>query len=281
MRGSRALGPPADPPAYHALSTFMLTEAIAQLGPEASPRRPARAAPRALDTLAALVAPDGDMSYLGRGQGQTWVPALIAGGAGRAARATSPAGSRAAPRATSPSPGARCTGSAAPREHAPGSSSSPAATRTTADGIDGYAHTVAYNGLALFGLTAALDALDAIPGRPVGRLPADRRLAVARPRRERARRRRGRPRLARRAPEPMQPSATCATTSARSRSSAATAARLDGPARAAAADAAVTAEHGGPALIRDGRRRSRRRASASTCAAAIKVAAGYKPASAG
>jgi hypothetical protein len=54
-----------------------------------------------------------------------------------------------------------------------------ALTRTTTAGIDGYAHTVAYNGLALFGLTQALDALAAIPAAPIGVLPADARLEVA------------------------------------------------------------------------------------------------------
>jgi hypothetical protein len=50
--------------------------------------------------------------------------------------------------------------------------------RTTTEGIDGYAHTVAYNGLALFGLTAALDALAAIPAARIGAMPAHRRLTL-------------------------------------------------------------------------------------------------------
>jgi hypothetical protein len=54
-----------------------------------------------------------------------------------------------------------------------------AAARTSTAGIDAYAHTVAYNGLALFGLTQALDSLAAIPAVPIGRLPADGRLAVS------------------------------------------------------------------------------------------------------
>jgi hypothetical protein len=57
-----------------------------------------------------------------------------------------------------------------------------ASTRTTADGIDSYAHTVAYNGLAMLGLTVAYDALGSLPaGLRVERLPATRRLAVADP----------------------------------------------------------------------------------------------------
>ena len=74
--------PPADPLAYHALSTFMLGEAVTQLGADAS--RPVRRARReALDALSVLVAPDGDASYLGRGQAQAWVPGAHRRGAGR------------------------------------------------------------------------------------------------------------------------------------------------------------------------------------------------------
>ena len=103
------------------------------------------------------------------------------------------------------------------------SSSCPARARARrTDGIDGYAHTVAYNGLALFGLTAALDALAAIPAAPD-------RPAAGRPAARRRRRRRAsglgvvvdRPRLARGAPTATRRRTTCATTSARSRSSAA------------------------------------------------------------
>src|SRR5215207_10035583 len=71
MRGSLLSDPQLNTTAYHGLSAFMLSEALSQLGPAAS-RSARRASRETLDALAALVAPDGDMSYLGRGQGQTW-----------------------------------------------------------------------------------------------------------------------------------------------------------------------------------------------------------------
>ena len=137
----------------------------------ARPGRGARRAPRRprgrWTRSSALVAPDGDATYLGRGQDQVWVPALtaaaLANGA-RGAAATDPR--RAAPlprRRRARDPAARSAATRARR-----ASSSSAAQRTTTEGIDGYAHTVAYNGLALFGLTAALDALAAIPAARIG-----------------------------------------------------------------------------------------------------------------
>lgn len=179
LRGTVLSDPPADPIAYHALSAFMINEAIAQLGPAASlsARRVQR---QALDALSVLISPDGDISYLGRGQGQTWVPALAAGALASGARVALGAGQPG--RATRYLAAAQRAVRRLAALHAgpyglqvvPG-----ALTRQTTAGIDAYAHTVAYNGLALFGLTRALDALTAIaPATPVGALPADGRLAV-------------------------------------------------------------------------------------------------------
>lgn len=174
-RGSLLSDPQLNTTAYHGLSAFMLSEAIAHLGPEASPSA-RRASRETMDTLAALVAPDGDMSYLGRGQGQTWVPALVAGAMASGARDAA---------ATDPVRAARYLAVArravrrlAALHASPQGFRLVNGARTTVDGIDGYAHTVAYNGLALFGLTVALDALEATPALPIGQLPAGQRLAV-------------------------------------------------------------------------------------------------------
>jgi hypothetical protein len=182
VRGSVLSDPPTDPIAYHALSAFMINEALIQLGAEASVRA-RRVQRQALDALSVLVSPDGDISYLGRGQGQTWVPALTAGAFA--------SGARAALSANQPGRAARYLAGArrAVRRLAllHGSPSGfllvpNAATRATTAGIDPYAHTVAYNGLALFGLTRTLDALAAIPpATPLGRLPGDGRLEVRDP----------------------------------------------------------------------------------------------------
>jgi len=180
FRGSYLSDPDMNPLAYHALSAFMLSEAVAVLGPEAS-RAARRARRETIDALAALVAPDGDTTYLGRGQGQAWVPAIVAAALATGAR-------RAAGR--HPALARRYLGAARravqrlERLHAsprgllmvPG-----ADARTTADGIDSYAHTVAYNGLAMFGLTRALDALSAMRKLRIGRPVSARRLALRDP----------------------------------------------------------------------------------------------------
>ena len=175
LRGTVLSDPPADPLAYHVMSTFMLSEAVAQLGPEAT-RRARRAGRETRDALAALVAPDGDASYLGRGQDQVWVPALAAGALANGARDSA---------LTHPARSARYLAAARrairrlARRHASGAGLTlVGGARTTTDGIDSYAHTVAYNGLALFGLTVARDALEAIPAARVGRLPAGRRMTL-------------------------------------------------------------------------------------------------------
>jgi hypothetical protein len=177
FRGSYLSDPGMNPLAYHALSTFMLSQAVTQLGPAAS-RSARRAKRETMDTLAALVAPDGDMTYLGRGQGQTWVPGIVAGALASGARDVAATRPRRAARYLAAAQRAverlaRLHASPQGFQLVPG-----AATRTTAEGIDSYAHTVAYNGLAMFGLTAALDALAAIPATRIGKPPAERRLAL-------------------------------------------------------------------------------------------------------
>jgi hypothetical protein len=178
LKGTVLSDPPADPLAYHALTAFMLREAVAQLGPAAS-RSARRARREALDALSVLISPDGDASYLGRGQAQAWVPAIAAAALAGGARDVAPtqpvraglylAGAQRAVRRL-----AALHAGPQGLQVVPG-----ALARTSTAGIDAYAHTVAYNGLALFGLTQALDALAGIPSLPIGLLPADGSLAVS------------------------------------------------------------------------------------------------------
>ena len=178
LTGSLLSDPNLKTTAYHALSAFMLTEAVGLLGPRAS-RSARRVRRETLDTLAVLVAPDGDMSYLGRGQGQVWVPALVAGAMANGARS---AAARHPKRAGRYLAVARRAVQRLVALHAgPQGLRLVPGDRTTVDGIDSYAHTVAYNGLALFGLTEALDALDATPEIRIRRMPAEQRLAVVDP----------------------------------------------------------------------------------------------------
>ncbi len=153
---------PSFPLAYHVLSTAMLARAVALLGGDAP--APARAVlRRATDTLAALTAPDGDVSYIGRSQQDSFAPAMAAfvgAATGETALAErglerllrgngfGPSGINIAPRLGDPRA----------RDYA---------------GIDHYANTVVYNGLTLYALELAGDAAAARPAPRAGRLPAD------------------------------------------------------------------------------------------------------------
>jgi hypothetical protein len=76
LPGATLSDPTTDPPAYLALSAMMLGRAL-----ELSNQRPAsslRAFERAVVALLGLTAPDGNTSYMGRGQGQVWTMASAA-----------------------------------------------------------------------------------------------------------------------------------------------------------------------------------------------------------
>jgi hypothetical protein len=76
LPGATLSDPTADPPAYLALSAMMLGRALEL----AKPRPPSalRAFERAVVALLGLTGPDGDVSYMGRGQGQVWTMASAA-----------------------------------------------------------------------------------------------------------------------------------------------------------------------------------------------------------
>lgn len=153
LGGSVLSDPVRNPLAYTALSSFMLLRALDELG-RPDPRAE-EAALDALDALTALAAPDGDLSYMGRGQGQVWVPAtmLAAGLEGARRYADSPVRAR------------RYLGLALlawhnlESRHRTGSILRlvPGAPRSDMRGIDGYAGSVTYDGLALFALQHAAD----------------------------------------------------------------------------------------------------------------------------
>jgi hypothetical protein len=173
-RGSGYLSDPGSAPlAYHALSTLMLAEAVNALGPRASAaaRRTVRAT---LETLSRVVAPDGAADYLGRGQGNVWVPAVTAAAmlagarmypadAGHYIAVARLALARLRALHLTPDRGLLVV---------PGA-------RTSVDGVDPYVYTVAYNGLALWALTLAGERA---PAAPAVTAPAEGRLAVSEPR---------------------------------------------------------------------------------------------------
>jgi hypothetical protein len=175
VNGGLLSDPNDNPIAYHALSTFMLILAVEDLGAQASAS--ARLAVRhSLDALSLLMSPDGDVSYLGRGQAQVWVPALTAGALLKGARrlaATDPA------RAARYLVGARQALARLTNLHqAPYGFLVVPGARATFNGLDFYVNTLAYNGLALFGLQVAADAATGLPPLPAVAPPAHGRMRV-------------------------------------------------------------------------------------------------------
>lgn len=82
--------PPWNPPAYQAFSLMMLTRTIDRMGAAAS--KSARAALVAsIRGMAQTMAPDGDVSYFGRSQEQSWTLTSVAYAAAVARRTASPA----------------------------------------------------------------------------------------------------------------------------------------------------------------------------------------------
>jgi hypothetical protein len=79
------------PLAYHAFSTAMLAGAAADLGPRSTPHATRMALQRTTGALAGLMAPDGDVAYLGRRQEQAWAlsSAIYAAVVGQQMRGTS------------------------------------------------------------------------------------------------------------------------------------------------------------------------------------------------
>ena len=121
-----------------------------------------------------LAAPDGAADYLGRGEGNVWVPAataaaMIAGAAlyperaGRYLAVAEAAVARLRALHLTPDRGLLVV---------PGD-------REGYDGIDSYVHTVAYNGLALWALAVAAERAATLPPAARGEVPAAGRLEVA------------------------------------------------------------------------------------------------------
>jgi hypothetical protein len=169
VAGSVLSDPNDNPLAYHALSTFMLLLAVEDLGSQASAA--ARlAVKQSLEALSVLMSPDGDVSYVGRGQDQVWVPAVTAAALIKGARITAGADPLRAGRYLT---GASQALSRLSRLHvAPYGFRVVPGTRTTMAGVDWYVNTLAYNGLTLFALQEAADAAAGLPALPVVPAPA-------------------------------------------------------------------------------------------------------------
>jgi hypothetical protein len=137
-----------EPLAYHSLTLGLLARAIHVADGSAS-RRARRALRIGARTVWAFQAPDGDLSYFGRSQGQSWALALAGYAAGghcdRAARAVA---ERALRRLEARHPIGETGMAIVPSANGP----------ATIPAIDDYASQVVYNGLTLTALGWAADA---------------------------------------------------------------------------------------------------------------------------
>jgi hypothetical protein len=176
--------PGRDPLAYHALSTLMLGQAVQSLGASA-PAAVIAAFSRCARALIALMAPDGDVAYIGRGQGQVWTVAASIDALSIAALMTHSATWKGRYLA-----GAALELSRLHRLYPPRGWGLPLVPRLAGDeagqapnvqapsqtpnylGIDGYANTVQYNGLSLWALSEAAHLLSLIPSTVYQALPS-------------------------------------------------------------------------------------------------------------
>ena len=144
----------------------MLTQVVDRLNPPSRGRLG-----ETLEALSVLAAPDGAAEYLGRGEGNVWVPAATAAAmiegaalyperAGRYLAVAEAAVARLRALHLTPDRGLLVV---------PGE-------REGSDGIDSYVHTVAYNGLALWALAVRTPGA---PRRSLRRLAARSRRRVA------------------------------------------------------------------------------------------------------
>lgn len=165
--------PTRNPLAYQELSTMMLGRVMDALGNK-TPRVVQQAFERNARALVGYMAPDGDGAYIGRGQGQVWNVAAAFDGLAIAARHSNNPVWR----------GRFLAGAARALQrlettYKPGLWGMPLTPRLLDNpqpnyaGIDRYATTVGYNGLALWALQDAIQQLRSTKPAPIELLPAD------------------------------------------------------------------------------------------------------------
>ncbi len=157
VTGAMLSDPPADPTAYLALSAMMLGRSL-QLAGQPLPAA-ARAFGLAVVELLGLVAPNGDISYMGRGQGQVWTMAASAAACGLAMRLLP------AQRALAE----RCEGlidtelgALDARRSLGGFGIATVPRLTWTRGVDSYVNRTDYNGLCVYALNLTADALQGL-----------------------------------------------------------------------------------------------------------------------
>jgi hypothetical protein len=166
LTGAVLSDPTRDPTAYLALSAMMLGRAL-----ELAVRPPPAALlafQRAIVALLGLTAPNGDISYMGRGQGQVWTMASAAAACALAMRLL--------PRETFIA--SHCEGvvdaelDALTVRRALGGVGIAVVPRLTwRRGVDPYVGRVNYNGLCVYALNLTADALQGLPDSPEQPIP--------------------------------------------------------------------------------------------------------------
>lgn len=148
--------PTENPLAYDDLSAMILGHVIEALGPSNTPANVKNAFQRAARAIIGFMAPDGDVAYIGRGQGQVWNVAAAADALAIAANETTNPVWRGRDLA-----GVALELNRLQNVYTPGSWGMPLVPRLAGVnnpnylGIDGYANSVEYNGLALWALQDA------------------------------------------------------------------------------------------------------------------------------
>lgn len=168
LAGAALSDPSRDPTAYLALSAMMLGRGL-ELAGRSLPSA-LRAFQRAVVALLGLTAPNGDISYMGRGQGQVWTMASAAAACALALRLLP---RQAAIRA-------RCAGLidtelaalTARREQLGGVGIAIVPRLTWTRGVDPYINRTDYNGLCVYALNLTADALQGLPDPREQVLPA-------------------------------------------------------------------------------------------------------------
>lgn len=166
--------PTKNPLAYNALSAMILGHVAEDLGPAKTPKVVTATLQKNAKALVGLMAPDGDVAYIGRGQGQVWNVAATANALSIAAKNTDNPVWRGRYLAGV----ARAIGRLQ-TVHAPNAWGMPLVPRLANDispdlkGIDHYASAVGYNGLALWALKDTVEVLKQVKDVPAQTIGAD------------------------------------------------------------------------------------------------------------
>lgn len=157
ITGAVLSDPTRDPPAYLALSAMLLGRGLELSAPV--PQLALQAFERAIVALLGLTAPDGNISYMGRGQGQVWTMASAAAACALAMRLLP-----SARHITS-----RCEGlidselgALAIRRGLGGVGIATVPRLTWTRGVDRYVNRTDYNGLTVYALDLTADALSGL-----------------------------------------------------------------------------------------------------------------------